>query len=73
MRISARRPGLLRLREPPQAGERERAALVDERDDVGDGGERDHVEMPLEEGMLAAEQRLGELPDDGRPHSPANG
>ena len=42
-------PGLLRLREPPQAEQRERAVLVDERHDVGDRRERDDVEVPLEE------------------------
>ena len=55
---------LLGLREPPQAEKRERAVLVDERHDVGDRRERDDVEVPLEERMVGAEQRLRELPDD---------
>ena len=57
-------PRLLRLREPPQAEQRERAVLVDERHDVGDGRERDDVEVALEKRVLGAEQRLRELPDD---------
>ena len=65
-RISARRPGfcVCASRRRPEA--RERAVLVDERHDVGDGRERDDVEVPLEERMARAEQRLGELPDDAR-------
>ena len=57
-------PGLLGLREPAEAEQRERAALVDERDDVGDGRERDDVEVAVEERMPGSEERLGELPDD---------
>ena len=38
-------PRLLRARERAQAGDRERAVLVDERDDVGDRRERDEVEV----------------------------
>src|SRR5581483_10375729 len=53
-----------RRREPAQAGERERAVLVDERDDVGDRRQRDEVELPREALLVAAEQRLGELVDD---------
>ena len=56
--------GPLRLCEPPQAEQRERAVLVDERHDVGDGGERDDVQMALEKRVIGAEQRLRELPDD---------
>ena len=41
--------------------------LVDERHDVGDRRERDHVEVPLEERVARAEQRLGELPHDAGP------
>ena len=63
-RISARRPGLLRLREAAQAEQRERAVLVDERHDVGDRGERDDVEVPLQERMVGTEERLRQLPDD---------
>ena len=54
-RLQAR---LLRLGEPAQPEQRERAVLVDERHDVGDGGERDDVEVALEERVLGAEQRL---------------
>ncbi len=57
-------PRPLRLCEAPQSEQRERAVLVDERHDVGDGGERDDVEMALEKRVLGAEQRLRELPDD---------
>jgi hypothetical protein len=60
-------PRLLRLGQPPQAGERERAVLVEEGDDVGDGRERDEVEVPVEERMPGAEERLGELPHDAGP------
>src|SRR5207247_6941830 len=63
-------PRFLRLREPPEPDERKRAVLVDERDDVGDGGERDDVEGAAEEGMARAEERLRELPDDARPTEP---
>ena len=55
---------LLRLREAAQAEQRERAVLVDERHDVRDRGQRDDVEVALQERMVGAEQRLGELPDD---------
>jgi hypothetical protein len=55
---------LLRPPEPRQACERERAVLVDERDDVGDRRKRDQVEVLVEKRMAATEQRLGELPDD---------
>ena len=60
-RLQAR---LLRLGEPAQPAAGERAVLVDERHDVGDRRQRDHVEVALEERMVGAEQRLGELPDD---------
>ena len=62
--------GLLGLGEAPQARERERAALVDERHDVGDRRERDDVEVAVEEGVTGAEQRLGELPHDRRAAQP---
>ncbi len=68
--MSARRPGFCVCAEPPQPGERERAVLVEERDDVGDGRERDEVEVPVEERVPGPEQRLGELPDDARPAEP---
>ena len=57
-------PGLLRARERAQAGDRERAVLVDERHDVGDRRERDEVEMPLRDLGVDAEERLAELVDD---------
>ena len=63
-RISARSPGFCVWARRRRPSERERAVLVDERDDVGDGRERDHVEVPVAERMLLAEQRLRELPDD---------
>ena len=65
--------GLLGLREPPKPDERERTVLVDERDDVGDGGERNDVEVPLEEWMARAEQRLRQLPDDTGAAEPGEG
>ena len=75
MRDAHQRPqaGLLRLREPAEAEQRERPVLVDERHDVGDGRERDHVEVPLEKRMVGTEKRLGELPDDGRAAEPGEG
>src|SRR5262249_41940863 len=57
-------PRLLRLGEPAEPGERQPAALVDERHDVGDRRERNDVEMALEERVSAPEERLRELPDD---------
>jgi hypothetical protein len=56
---------LLCLGDAAQPEQRECAVLVDERDDVGDGRERNDVEVPFEEWMLDTEQRLRELPDDG--------
>ena len=47
-----------------QPGDRERAVLVEERDDVGDRRERDEVEVAGEPLVAGAEQRLGELVDD---------
>ena len=72
-RVDARRAhqrlqaGLLRARERAQARDRERAVLVDERDDVGDRRERDEVEMPLRHLRVDAEERLAELVDDTGP------
>ena len=63
-RISARSPGFCVCASRRSPSERERAVLVDERDDVGDRRERDDVEVPVEERMLRPEQRLRELPDD---------
>ena len=60
-------PRPLRLRETPEPGEGQRPALVDERDDVGDGRERDDIEVAVEEGVARPEERLCELPDDGSP------
>ena len=57
-------PGLRRARERAEPGDRERAVLVDERDDVGDRRERDEVEVALAELGVDAEQRLAELVDD---------
>ena len=59
-------PRLLRAREGAEAGERERAVLVDERDDVGDRRERDQVEVARQRLVAGAEQRLSELVDDAR-------
>ena len=56
-------PGSLRARELPEAGDRERAVLVDERDDVGDRAERDEVEVPLER---IVRERLEKLERDAR-------
>ena len=62
--MSARSPGFCVCASRRRPSERERAVLVDERHDVGDGRERDDVEVPVEERVPRAEQRLGELPDD---------
>ena len=67
-------PRLLRLREAAQAEQRERAVLVDERHDVGDRRERDHVEVPLEERMLRRRAApAASFQTTPVPHSPANG
>ena len=57
-------PGTAGRRERAEAGSRERAVLVDERDDVGDRGQRDEIEVPANRRMVGAEQRLAELVDD---------
>ena len=62
-RMSARRPGRCVRASCFRPGDRERAVLVDERDDVGDGRQRDEVEVPLER-IVRAEQRLEELEHD---------
>ena len=54
----------MRARELLQAGNRKRTVLVDERDDVGDGGQRDEVEVPLER---IVRERLKELERDAGP------
>ena len=56
--------GSLRARELPEPGDRERAVLVDERHDVGDGRERDEVEVSLER---IVRERLEELEHDAGP------
>ncbi len=61
-RVDVRRPhqrlqaGLLRPRERPQAGARERTVLVEQRHDVGDRRERDEVEVPVDVRTESAEQ-----------------
>ena len=57
-------PRLLRSRERPQARERERPVLVDERDDIRDRCDGDQVEMARERLVARAEQRFAELVDD---------
>ena len=57
-------PGLRGARERAQPGDRERAVLVDERDDVGDRREGDEVEMAARDLGVDAEERLAELVDD---------
>ena len=58
-RASARAgPGFCVCARRRRPSERERAVLVDERHDVGDGGERDDVEVALEKRVLGTEQRL---------------
>ena len=57
-------PRFLRSRERTQTGDRERAVLVDERDDVRDGRDGDEIEMSLQRRRLGAEQRLPELVHD---------
>ena len=50
-------------RKSSQAGERECPVLVDERDDVGDRGQGDQIEVPANRLMVGSEQRLAELVD----------
>jgi len=57
---------LLRTCERAEAGERERAVLVDERNHVGDRRERDQVEVARQSLVTRTEQRLSELVDDAR-------
>ena len=63
-RISACSPGFCVRASARRPGDRERAVLVEERDDVGDRRERDEVEMPLRDLRVDAEERLAELVDD---------
>ncbi len=58
---------LRRARKRAQPGDRERAVLVEERDDVGDRRERDEVEVTARNLGVDAEQRLPELVDDAGP------
>ena len=53
----------LRARELPQARHGKAAVLVHEGHDIGDGRDRDEVEVPRERLRGRAEQRLPELPD----------
>jgi hypothetical protein len=53
--------GLRGAREAPEAGDDQGAVLVHEGDDVGDGGQGDEIELPLE---LLDTERLEELVDD---------
>ena len=55
------KPGRRACFELLQPGDRERAVLVDERDDVGDRRERDQIEMPVER---HSRRRLAQLEDD---------
>ena len=56
--------GFRRSRERPKPGDRKRAVLVDERDDIRDRCESDKVEVPLGNVRVDAEERLTELVDD---------
>ena len=56
--------GFPRAREGAQAGDRKRAVLVYERDDVGDRRERDEVEVSARHLAVDAEEGLPELVDD---------
>ena len=56
--------GPLRPCERAEAGCDERSVLVQERDDVGDRGEGDEVEVALRDLGVDAEERLAELVDD---------
>ena len=60
-------PGLRCAREGAQPGDRERAVLVDQWDDVGDRGERDEVKMTPGDVGVDAEERLPELVHDSCP------
>ena len=54
-------PGLLGAREAPEADGRECAVLVDERDDIGDRGERDEIGMAGELGWSAPRSACASL------------
>ena len=54
-------PGLLCARERAEAGDRQRAVLAEQRDDVGDRRERDEIELTAQDVGVGAEQRLAEL------------
>ena len=73
MRISARKPGR-RVRPRARSPARdEPAVLVDERDDIGDRGEADEVELAAQELRVGAQQRLAELVDDAGSAQPGEG
>ena len=59
-------PGAARPRERAEASGRERAVLVDERDDVRDRRERDEVEHSCDRWVVVSEQRAGERVRDAR-------
>src|SRR5207248_2059597 len=61
------KPRLLGARERAQAGDREAAILVDERDDGGDRGDCDEVEMAKQRLGVRSQKRLPELEDDSGP------
>ena len=52
--------------ESAQTCRRQRAVLVDKRDDVRDGGERDEVEISSKRRVVGPEERLAELVYDAR-------
>ena len=59
-------PGAARPRERAEAGGRERAVLVDERDDIRDRRERDEVEHSCDRWVVVSEQRARERVCDAR-------
>jgi hypothetical protein len=64
---------LLRLREATQAEQRERAVLVDERHDVRDRGERDDVEVTLQNGWSGPRSACASFQTTPVPQRPAKG
>src|SRR6266540_2149375 len=58
------KPRLAGPRESPQARNRERPVLADERDDVRDRRERDQIQVAAERRGIGPEKRLAELEDD---------
>ena len=59
-------PRLLGASECPQPGDCQGAVLANERHHVGDGRDRNEVEVPAQHGRVGAEKRLAELVDDAR-------